>query len=118
MLVRNSRYALRIACPSIRGVTSAVASYLSESGCNISDSAQFDDKDTGRYFMRVSFQSEAGWTLEQLREGFAPIGRKYEAQVDFFDEAVKRKVILMVSQFDHCLTDLLYRWRIGALPID
>lgn len=118
MLARNNRYALRVACSSIRGVTSAVTSYLSENGCNISDSAQFDDEDTGRYFMRVSFRSEGGRTLEQLRDGFAPIGERYEANVRFFDEADKSKVILMVSQFDHCLTDLLYRWRIGALPID
>lgn len=115
---RNCRFALRIACPSIRGVTSAVASYLSDNGCNISDSAQFDDEYTGRYFMRVSFQSEEGKSLDELRDGFASIGKKYEAQVEFFDEAVRRKVILMVSQFDHCLNDLLYRWRIGALPID
>jgi formyltetrahydrofolate deformylase len=118
MPIRSSRYALRIACQSIRGVTSAVASYLSENGCNISDSAQFDDEDTGRYFMRVSFQSEEGRTLERLREGFLSIGRKYQAQVEFIDEAVKRKVIVMVSQVGHCLNDLLYRWRIGALPID
>jgi formyltetrahydrofolate deformylase len=119
MLARNNhRYALRVACPSIRGVTSAVTSYLSENGCNISDSAQFDDEDANRYFMRVSFRSEGGRTLEQLRDGFAPIGERYEADVRFFDEADKSKVILMVSQFDHCLTDLLYRWRTGALPID
>jgi formyltetrahydrofolate deformylase len=68
--------------------------------------------------MRVSFQSEEGRTLQQLRERFVPIARRYEAQVEFFDEAVKRKVILMVSQSDHCLNDLLYRWRIGALPIN
>ncbi|CAH1653082.1 formyltetrahydrofolate deformylase [Chelatococcus asaccharovorans] len=118
MSAQSLRYALRVACPSIRGVTAAIASYLSENGCNISDSAQFDDPDTDRYFMRISFQSEEGRMLEQLREGFAPIAEKYEAEVEFFDEAVKRKVILMVSRFGHCLNDLLYRSGIGALPID
>jgi formyltetrahydrofolate deformylase len=118
MLSLSNRYALRVTCPSIRGVTAAIASYLSANGCNISDSAQFDDKSTGRYFMRVSFHSEEGRTLQELREGFAEIAKKYEADVEFFDEAAKRKVILMVSRFGHCLNDLLYRWRIGALPID
>lgn len=118
MSERSYRYAVRVACPSIRGVTAAIASYLTESGCNISDSAQFDDADTGRYFMRISFQSEEGRTLEDFREGFASIAEKYQANVEFFDEAIKRKVILMVSRFGHCLNDLLYRWRIGALPID
>ncbi|WP_266033144.1 formyltetrahydrofolate deformylase [Brucella intermedia] len=115
----NFRYALRVACPSIRGVTAAIATYLSENGCNISDSAQFDDENTGRYFMRVSFQSEENRQLSQLREGFQSIAEKYQAdEVEFFDEAIKRKVVLMVSRFGHCLNDLLYRWRIGALPID
>lgn len=112
------RYALRVACPSIRGVTAAIASYLSQNGCNISDSAQFDDGDTGRYFMRISFQSEEGRSLEELRDGFSAIAAKYEANAEFFDETAKKKVILMVSRFGHCLNDLLYRWRIGALPID
>ena len=114
----SNRYALRVACPSIRGVTAAIATYLSANGCNISDSAQFDDKTTGRYFMRVSFQSEDGRTLEDLRAGFAEIAATYEADAEFFDETTKRKVILMVSRFGHRLNDLLSRWRIGALPID
>jgi formyltetrahydrofolate deformylase len=114
----SNRYALRVACPSIRGVTAAIATYLAANGCNISDSAQFDDKSTSRYFMRVSFQSEEGRTLEELREGFAEIAATYEAKAEFFDETAKRKVILMVSRFGHCLNDLLYRWKIGALPID
>ncbi|WP_018011023.1 formyltetrahydrofolate deformylase [Sinorhizobium medicae] len=118
MPVPSNRYALRVACPSIRGVTAAIATYLSNNGCNISDSAQFDDKSTGRYFMRVSFQPEEGHTLELLREGFADIAAEYEADAEFFNETAKRKVILMVSRFGHCLNDLLYRWRIGALPID
>jgi formyltetrahydrofolate deformylase len=115
---KSNHYVLRVAGPSIRGVTAAVTSYLSAQGCNISDNAQFDDGDTGRYFMRTSFRSEDGRDLEELREGFGAIATTYQAKAEFFDEAVKRRVILMVSRSDHCLNDLLYRWRIGALPID
>ncbi|PDT07851.1 MULTISPECIES: formyltetrahydrofolate deformylase [unclassified Rhizobium] len=118
MTITAPRYALRVACPSIRGVTAAIAGYLSQNGCNISDSAQFDDADTGRYFMRISFQPHDGHTLDQLHQGFEPIAGKFEARAEFFDESEKKKVILMVSRFGHCLNDLLYRWRIGALPID
>ncbi|MER8465953.1 formyltetrahydrofolate deformylase [Mesorhizobium sp. M1396] len=114
----KQRFALRVACPAIRGVTAAIATYLSESGCNISDSAQFDDGDTGRYFMRVSFQPDETRTLDQLQQGFDPIASNFGATAEFFDESVRKKVILMVSRFGHCLNDLLYRWRIGALPID
>ncbi|RWP46946.1 MAG: formyltetrahydrofolate deformylase, partial [Mesorhizobium sp.] len=67
---------------------------------------------------RVSFRSEGGRNLDELRVGFAPIASRFAMDSEFFDEAVKRRVIVMVSRFGHCLNDLLYRWRIGALPID
>ncbi|MGA0541006.1 formyltetrahydrofolate deformylase [Neotabrizicola sp. VNH66] len=113
-----SRFALRVTCPSTRGIVAAISSYLAEAGCNITDSAQFDDTDTGRFFMRVSFRSEEGRSLDALRDGFAPVAAKFAMETEFFDEAAKRKVIVMVSRFGHCLNDLLYRRRIGALPID
>ncbi|MBB1490678.1 MULTISPECIES: formyltetrahydrofolate deformylase [unclassified Paracoccus (in: a-proteobacteria)] len=113
-----SRYALRVTCQSTRGIVAAIAGYLAEQGCNITDSAQFDDAHTGRFFMRISFQSETGKQLAELHEGFAPVASRLGMEAEFFDEARKRKVILMVSRFGHCLNDLLYRWRIGALPID
>ena len=113
-----SLFALRVTCASTRGIVAAISGYLADEACNITDSAQFDDVHTGRFFMRVSFRSEGGRGLEDLRAGFAPIAARFGMEAEFFDEAVKRKVIVMVSRFGHCLNDLLYRWRIGALPID
>lgn len=113
-----SRFALRVSCPSTRGIVAAISGFLADQGCNITDSAQFDDTDTGRFFMRVSFQSEKGRTLDELRAGFAPVAAPFGMETEFFDETRKRRVVLMVSRFGHCLNDLLYRWRIGGLPID
>nr|WP_236019484.1 formyltetrahydrofolate deformylase [Fuscibacter oryzae] len=113
-----NRFALRVTCPSVRGVTAEIATFLSAHGCNIQDSAQFDDETTGRYFMRVSFRSDEGMGLAELRSAFVPLAEKYQMQQEMFDEGTKRKVVLMVSRFGHCLNDLLYRWKIGALPID
>ena len=113
-----SRFALRVSCPSTRGIVAAISGFLADQGCNITDSAQFDDTHTGRFFMRISFQSEKGRTLDDLREAFAPVAAPFGMETEFFDESRKRRVILMVSRFGHCLNDLLYRWRIGALPID
>lgn len=110
--------ALRVHCKSRRGIVSAISTFLAEQGCNITDSAQFDDTETGSFFMRISFQSEEGKSLEALAEAFAPIRESFDMQAEFLDEAAKRKVAIMVSRFGHCLNDLLYRWRIGALPID
>jgi formyltetrahydrofolate deformylase len=113
-----TRFALRVQCRSTRGIVSAISTFLAGEGCNITDSAQFDDVHTGNFFMRVSFRSEEGRSLDELRQGFAAIAGKMGMEAEFFDEDVKRKVIIMVSRFGHCLNDLLYRWRIGALPID
>ncbi len=113
-----TNFALRVQCASRRGIVAAVSAFLAEHGCNITDSSQFDDVETGHFFMRVSFRSEEGHSLQSLDEGFADIKARFEMEAEFFDEAVKRKVVIMVSRFGHCLNDLLYRWRIGALPID
>ena len=113
-----SKFALTVTCPSTRGIVAAIAAFLAEQGCNITDSSQFDDFETGNFFMRVSVMSEQGATLEELRERFAETAKSLGMDYEFHDEAAKMKVIIMVSRFGHCLNDLLYRWRIGALPID
>lgn len=118
MNITKHNYVLRVTCPSIRGVTADITGFLSRRGCNIRDSAQFDDESTNHYFMRITFRSEEGCLLEDLKEEFQPLVEKYKMDYEFFDERAKRKVILMVSRFGHCLNDLLYRWKIGALPID
>lgn len=111
-------YCLKVTCQTTRGIVAAIANYLADHGCNITDSAQFDDPETGRFFMRVSFASEAGETLEALDTNFAEVAKTFGIEYSFNDEAHLTKVVIMVSRFGHCLNDLLYRWRIGALPID
>ena len=113
-----TRYCLTVACPTKRGIVAAIAGYLAENGCNITDSSQFDDLQTNRFFMRVSFTAETGASLADLEKGFATIAKSFAMTAKFHDEATKMKVIIMVSRFGHCLNDLLYRWRIGALPIE
>ena len=113
-----SKFALTVTCPSTRGIVAAIATFLAEQGCNITDSSQFDDFETGNFFMRVSFQSETGASLDGLQEQFAATAKAFGMDYAFHDEAEKMKVVIMVSRFGHCLNDLLYRWRIGALPID
>ncbi|WP_411837497.1 formyltetrahydrofolate deformylase [Paracoccus sp. ME4] len=111
-------FTLRVTCASTRGIVAAISGALADADCNITDSAQFDDVETGRFFMRVSFRSEGAATLESLRAAFAPIATRFGMEVEITDDSVKKKVLIMVSRFGHCLNDLLYRWRIGALPID
>jgi formyltetrahydrofolate deformylase len=113
-----SSHVLTVSCPTGRGIVAGVAGYLAAHGCNITASSQFDDQETGRFFMRVRFLSEEGATLEALEQGFDEVAAPLGMTFAFHDEAVKMKVIIMVSRFGHCLNDLLYRWRIGALPIE
>ncbi|RFB80361.1 formyltetrahydrofolate deformylase [Methylovirgula sp. 4M-Z18] len=111
-------FVLTVTCKSTRGIVAAITGYLAEKGCNITDSSQFDDLETGLFFMRLSFNSEEGVGLEELESGFAPIAKRFDMNVRFHDSEHRMKVLLMVSRFGHCLNDLLYRWKIGALPIN
>ena len=113
-----NKFCLTVACESTRGIVAAISGFLAENGCNITDSSQFDDPQTGKFFMRVSFVSEEGVGLEELRAGLAEPAKPFGMDYAIHDEAEKMKVVIMVSRFGHCLNDLLYRWRIGALPID
>ena len=111
-------YILTVSCPSTRGIVAAITGLLANKGCNIVDSSQFDDLETGRFFMRLTFASEEGATIEDIAAGFEPLKAKFDMVSEFHDINAKMKVLLMVSRFGHCLNDLLYRWKIGALPIE
>ncbi|RJE87296.1 formyltetrahydrofolate deformylase [Paracoccus onubensis] len=113
-----SKFCLTVACESTRGIVAAISGYLADQGCNITASSQYDDPQTGKFFMRVSFTPEKEVTLDKLDKGFAETAKSGGMSYRFHDEAAKMKVVVMVSRFGHCLNDLLYRWRIGALPID
>lgn len=113
-----SKYTLTVTCVSRRGIVAAIAGFLAENGCNITDSSQFDDSETGRFFMRVGFISEEGRDIVVLRARFAPTVEVFGMTHAFHNDGEKMKIVIMVSRFGHCLNDLLYRWRIGALPVD
>ncbi|MDZ4096436.1 MAG: formyltetrahydrofolate deformylase [Paracoccaceae bacterium] len=111
-------YVLTVKCPSRRGIVAAISGFLAENGCNITDSAQFDDGQTGAFFTRTTFQSQEGISGDDLTARFAPVAQAFGMEWRIHDAAHRVRVLLMVSNFGHCLNDLLYRWRIGALPIE
>ena len=117
-MTSSSNYVLTVACPTTRGIVAAISGFLAAQGCNITDSAQFDDRETGRFFMRVTFTSEEGVAAEALRDQFASVAKPFAMDWEIGAAGDKKKVIIMVSRFGHCLNDLLYRSRIGALPIE
>lgn len=112
------QYVLTLSCPDKQGIVHAVSSYLFMTGCNIEDSRQFGDRDTGLFFMRVHFTADAPVTVEKLRASFAAIGDSFRMDWQIHRSDERMRIVLMVSKFGHCLNDLLFRTRIGALPVD
>ena len=110
---------LTLRCEDRPGLVAAVAAFLAANRCNIRSSHQFEDGDTGLFFMRVHYELlEGGGDLAELRRRFAPIAEAHAMQWSMRDTRHRTRVLLMVSKFDHCLGDLLYRYRIGELPMD
>ncbi len=108
---------LTLSCEDKPGIVARVTGKLFEAGGNIGEAQQFDDPQSGQFFMRVVFnpgESDAA----AFRAVFAPVADEFAMTWNIRDTSVNRKVILMVSKFDHCLGDLLYRTRIGELPMD
>lgn len=108
---------LTLACPDRRGIVAAVSVFLSERGCNILDAQQYDDAETGAFFMRVVFDP-ADTDADALRIAFAPIGAEFAMRWTLRDPAQRYRVMILASKTDHCLADLLYRWRIEELAMD
>jgi formyltetrahydrofolate deformylase len=111
-------YILTLSCPDRIGVVADVSAFLVANECNIIESGQYSDQENGRFFLRNAFQPQNGVTLESLKKAFAPVAERYEIDAHFFDAAHKVKTLLLVSRLGHCLNDLIFRHRIGALPID
>lgn len=110
---------LTLRCEDRPGLVAAVAAFLAANHCNIRSSHQFEDGDTGLFFMRVHYELlEGSGDLATLRQRFAQIAEAHGMEWTMRDTRHRTRVALMVSKFDHCLGDLLYRYRIGELPMD
>ena len=109
---------LTLSCPDRPGLVAGVARILADQGGNILDAKQFNDTESGRFFMRVAFELADGSRRDALKSVFAPFASEHAMEWRLHRASEVRKVLLMVSKFDHCLGDLLYRQRIGELPME
>jgi formyltetrahydrofolate deformylase len=114
----NPEFVLLLSCPDRRGIVAEVTRFLFEHNCNILDSQQFGDRGNGRFFMRVHCLSEGGIGLAWLEKQFAAIAKEFAMDAQIFDSTRKTRAIIMVSRFGHGLVDLLYRCRIGSIPLE
>ena len=109
---------LTAACPSVLGTVDAVTRYLFEQGCYVTEHHSFDDRLSGLFFIRVEFRQPADFAERQFRDGLAERVAGFAMEFELTPPNYRSKVVIMVSKADHCLNDLLYRQRIGQLPMD
>ncbi|WP_342247012.1 formyltetrahydrofolate deformylase [Pseudomonas sp. OTU5201] len=114
-----NHYILKISCPATSGIVAAVTTYLAGRQCYLSELAQFDDEFTGRFFMRAVFRFNTGAKpdIDALRQGFDDVAVPFEMDWELFEGNRPMRVLLMVSKYDHCLTDLLYRHQKGEMDM-
>lgn len=116
---QTNKFVLILSCPNKVGIVYAVSKFLFERKCNITESDQFDDPDTGLFFTRIAFTAiDSRQTVPRLSEQFVEIASAHNMSWSFYDEMAPIKTVVLVSKFDHCLVDLLYRNSIGELSID
>lgn len=109
---------LRLHCDDKPGIVAAVATTLSNNQCNIEESSQYHDPLSGQFYMRVVFSEAQNGCLKSFGERFEEVAHEFSMTWQICDGAKPLKTLLMVSQHDHCLNDLLYRWRTNHLPIE
>ena len=114
-----TRFTLTLSCPDGPGLVAAVSGFLANHSCNILESQQYNDREDSQFFMRVVFEALRGAPEEAaLKAAFAPLGTRLAMQWQMRDADAPRKVLLLVSKFDHCLEDLLYKVRVGELKME
>ncbi|MDD0811616.1 formyltetrahydrofolate deformylase [Curvibacter sp. RS43] len=110
-------YILTLSCPDRTGIVHAVSGFLLEQGGNIEEAAQYNDHDTGLFFMRVQFACDS-LSFDELKAKLSPLATDFGMKWSLHATAEPVKTVLLVSKEGHCLNDLLFRWKSGLLPLD
>lgn len=115
----SKRFILTIRCPDAIGIVAAVSGYLASKQYFVDESSHFGDGITGQFFMRTVFTAKADVpSRSSFTADFKAIAEKFQMVWRFTNPRIKRRVLMMVSKFDHCLNDLLYRHSVGALNME
>jgi formyltetrahydrofolate deformylase len=114
----GQEYLLTLSCPEKPGIVHAVSSYLVQHSANILASQQYGEAPDGRFFMRIHFAVPPGSQVGKLRRDFAQVAEAGQMSWQLHDAAARIRTLIMVSRLGHCLNDLLFRWKTGALPVN
>ncbi|HSH92232.1 MAG TPA: formyltetrahydrofolate deformylase [Ramlibacter sp.] len=113
----NNAYVLTLSCPDRPGIVHAVSGFLLERGGNIEEAAQYNDRGTGLFFMRVQFACDQ-LTFDDLKVQLKFFADGYKMEWKLHATTQPMRTVIMVSKEGHCLNDLLFRWKSGLLALD
>ncbi|MFD1382056.1 formyltetrahydrofolate deformylase [Rhodanobacter aciditrophus] len=106
-------------CPSVIGTVDVVTRFMAESGNYVDEIHSFDDREANRFFIRIEFfPQSADFSADEFRAEFGPKAKQFEMEWALTEPNHRPRVAIMVSKYDHCLNDLLYRYRTGQLNIE
>jgi formyltetrahydrofolate deformylase len=113
-----ANFVLTLSCADRPGIVAAVTTELAALNANIAESNQFWDKETGNFFMRLAFTAPDGVSREALERALRPAAERFGMRTALVDEGRKKRIVVMVSKFDHALLHLLYQIRVGWLDAE
>lgn len=111
-------YTLGFSCPDKPGIVHSVSSFIVDIGGNITESRQFEDRENELFFMRVEFDVKSTINLSEITQTFSAIAETFSMKWRLASSSQRERVLIMVSKYEHCLNDLLFRHRSGALQVD
>jgi formyltetrahydrofolate deformylase len=114
----TGNFVLTLSCEDRPGIVAAVTTELAALDANIAESNQFWDRETGRFFMRLAFTAPEGAGRDVLERALKPATERFSMRTALIDEARRKKILVLVSKFDHTLLHLLYQIRVGWLDAE
>jgi formyltetrahydrofolate deformylase len=115
----GENYRLLLSCRNRPGIVARVAGHIFDAGFNLGDTRQFDEVETNQFFMRIEISAaRPGVRIEAWQESFAELAREFGMKWRMSAQSHRPRILILVSKFDHCLADLLYRWQMGELSVE
>ena len=116
----NSRhYTLTISCPDRAGIIAAVSGFIAQHGGFIVEASYHTEQEAQQFFMRQEIRADSlPFDAAEFCSRFKPLAQEFGMTWQLSDSAIKKRLVVLVSKQDHCLNDLLHRWRSGELQAD
>jgi formyltetrahydrofolate deformylase len=114
----TSSFILTLSCADRPGIVAAVTTELAALDANIAESNQFWDRETGTFFMRLAFTAPEGVGRDKIERSLKPAIERFDMRTELVDQSKKKKILVMVSRFDHAMLHLLYQMRVGWLDAE